>query len=168
MTRYYMPVALSEQFHAVVIMPSKDITMQDIRISKFQSDLFFARLPSAQFQRPVTGLALGGVPEELDDHEHDLHDHHCARHSFTEQSGGISCKAVSTAGCVSCDVRADQFPHQAGNLGGCELVGGHKGPEGGGQRSSVQVFRPNHPCCQASQARMPHTVCNLMEGLFVQ
>jgi len=93
MTRYSLPVMLSEQFYAVVIMPSKDITMQDIRISKFQSNFFFAQLRSAQLQRPVTALALRGVPEESDDHEHDLHDHQRVHH-FTEQSGGISCKAV--------------------------------------------------------------------------
>ena len=71
MTRYYMPVALSEQFHAVVIMPSKDITMQDIRISKFQSDLFFAQnclllsssglpplLPSEESQKNLTTTSM--------------------------------------------------------------------------------------------------------------
>ena len=42
MTRYSLPVMLSEQFYAVVIMPSKDITMQDLKISSFQSDFFFA------------------------------------------------------------------------------------------------------------------------------
>ena len=47
-------------------------------------------------------------------------------------------------------------PHQAG-----ELVGGHKGPEGGGQGGRVQPFGSNHTRCKTSQARMPHTVGNL-------
>jgi len=150
-------------------MPSKDITMQDIKGSQnsiwfrflpncvlLSSSILSPLLPSKESQKNLTTTTMISMTITMPI-------------TFTEESGGISCKAVQTAGCVSCDVR-DQFtrPHQAGDLGGCELVGGHKGPEGGGQGCRVQAFRSNHARCQAGQARMPHTVCNLMEGLFVQ
>lgn len=70
MTRYSLPVMLSEQFYAVVIMPSKDITMQDFILPDA-----FCSVPAA-----FPTLALREVPEESDDHEYDLHDHHRAHH----------------------------------------------------------------------------------------
>ena len=45
-------------------------------------------------------------------------------------------------------------------------MGGHKGPEGGGQGGRVQPFGSNHTRCKTSQARMPHTVGNLKKKRY--
>jgi len=94
MTRYSLPVMLSEQFYAVVIMPSKDITMQDIKISSFQSDFFCLVLPSSSCLSPV-------LPSEESQKKNlttttmiSISTTITVPITFTEQSGGISCRAV--------------------------------------------------------------------------
>jgi len=47
MTRYSLPVMLSEQFYAVVIMPSKDITMQDFILPAGEISSYLYRLSCA-------------------------------------------------------------------------------------------------------------------------
>ena len=85
MTRYSLPVMLSEQFYAVVIMPSKDITMQDFILPDA-----FCSVPAA-----CPTLALRGVPEKNQTSTSTIWTTITVQPTtFTEQSGGISCKAV--------------------------------------------------------------------------
>jgi len=81
MTRYSLPVMLSEQFYAVVIMPSKDITMQDFIMPSAQSQPPAPLLPSEKSQKNRTTTSMISTTITVPT-------------TFTEESGGISCKAV--------------------------------------------------------------------------
>ena len=69
----------------------------------------FCPLSSAQFKPPATILALRGVSQENLTIRIMISMTITMIITFTVESGGISCKAVWSAGCVSCDVH-DQLP----------------------------------------------------------